>query len=303
MELDIWPKTGGFKRPALFVFNKAQEGQLPEGLSTATEIIDVMRQGWLDKIDAKIPGFVYDLNHEAFAKELFLFEKALADGVVDMGFDMTNLLVYIPHTLWMVEIMNMDDEAAAHPELVLQPNEKPEGVVCINSSAPAVEYVGQWPKSTTLAADPEAAATFVIDLLGAEKMQSAFVWPPVPDCLAMQWVKFADGYMIHFAQDNNPERSARIQTVVDSAEASAKAANGGASPFAYDSLIFAVKNLQAAEQTLTRKGWPFTPVATSAGDKQAIVTRIPGTALSLQVTGTGLDAGTTLLSDPCAAVA
>merc|ERR1719464_919570 len=52
---------------------------------------------------------------------------------------------------------------------------------------------GWWWKSTHAAADPEAAANFVVDVFGAQHLPCPYPWPPVVNCTAAKWVRLPAG--------------------------------------------------------------------------------------------------------------
>jgi len=152
-------------------------------------VIDVFQShsGWSSWVD----------NHDGFDynPDLFKVERALADGV-PMLLQFAVLRLYIPYTLWTLEIRQAGLFLSSLPIPRMDTLEDP----CrVSTFDPSRYFDVAWQKSTFSTADLHAAADFAQTILGAVEVISA-VPPTLPsDCPEARWFILEDApFALHF---------------------------------------------------------------------------------------------------------
>jgi catechol 2,3-dioxygenase-like lactoylglutathione lyase family enzyme len=125
------------------------------------------------------------------------------------------LRILIPSTMWTLELNRLSDEDKRELLPHAWPtygNKDPDQLGCRNNSLTNItdselcpdQSKPCWWKATFAAADPDAAAAFVVKYLGAEQVTSPFPSPKQEGCLYVTWTLFKEAkFMMHFVQSDS----------------------------------------------------------------------------------------------------
>jgi len=230
-------------------------------------------------------------NHDAYAGiDLINLTAALEDKVpmlvyVDSSVKGANLLrTYIPGTLFTTDSWFGASTAslATMQELdQLWLEDCPEK--CREGGDLPFSRLG-WSKSTYMAAAPQTAANFMVDILDAEQMDSDFPWPPQEGCTAALWVEFPDiDFQVHFVFSQEYQTDGfSIEEQLEEMDGSEALKSGLFHASMYNSLVLVVDSLDKYVLRLQAKSLPYMLVQISSAE-YALFMIIPKNAITVQL--------------------
>jgi len=229
-------------------------------------------------------------NHDGYAGiDLINLTAALEDKLpilvyVDPGVGAKMLRTYIPGTLWTTGSHFPDSKASVATLRELDQlwlEDCPEK--CRGPGDVPFSRLG-WSKSTYMAAAPQTAVNFMVDILDAEQMDGDFPWPPQEGCTAALWVNFPDiDFQVHFVVSQAYQSNGfSIKEQLEEMDGSEALKSGLFHASMYNSLVLVVDSLDKYVLRLQAKSLPYMLVQTSSAE-YALFMIIPKNAITVQL--------------------
>mmetsp|Transcript_15565 Transcript_15565/g.39555 ORF Transcript_15565/g.39555 Transcript_15565/m.39555 type:complete len:422 (+) Transcript_15565:82-1347(+) len=287
------PPELSFIRKSLLVFIK--EEPLPTGT------VDLPRQ--LNFIASSLAqssagNFSYSFhfdNHFGLRSPLMAQAAAdqIADGLVVAGFghksgakdgdiiDGGYAAIQIPHTLQLMQLQGAHGRSGGISQTWLNLAD------CRIANPNGPGQKGDWWKSTFLAAKPEVAAQFSIDVLGAVKVSAGYLPPSLaPEgCTSAVWTLLPGGFQLHFAFSSRYQAyPGDIQDFTDRARSVRNLTAGVVDGLMHNSLLLSALSLDPYIRRLQALALPF--VLVQASDEEfALIMDVPENDITLQLRG------------------
>jgi len=294
------PNSTDFSYTLTFVHDKVK----PIASVSPAQATAALDEGWASVMRKdKLYSAWFD-NHDGLGPDKFDIDKATADGLemqVYHGsitqFPAAVVRLLIPGTSWTMECTGTYSKQQAEK---LERHVFPDPDNCRNNSRQPELFGHFWWKSAFAAADPQAAAKFVVAALGAEPFESPFPWPRGPNCTAAAWTRLpGTGFNMHFVSSS--EWDSESFTVKDWARAQEGARNLKEGIFdrnMYNAFVLWSDSLDDLATRLESLWVPY--LALQLGPKLfALRLDVPGNGISIEVRGDRLTSIKAKQFDPC----
>jgi len=229
--------------------------------------------------------------------------SAALDGDVPMeiyGVDSlpNEMRTYVPGTLWTVDIHlhNLSSETSRQLDTL---DLVPDPDYCRESVLSPPIRPGWW-KATYMAARPEVAAQFMVDIFGAQHIESPYPWPPRQNCTAAKWVDLPQlQFELHFVLSLEWQpANFSIQEQVQEMSGYRALESGIFHVSMYNSLVLFVDSLDLYILRLKARSLPYMLMVVDS-QQYALFMIIPENAITVQLRSQHLSVQATISEALC----
>lgn len=142
-----------------------------------------------------------------------------------------------------------------------------------------------WWKSTFAAADPAAAAEFVIAVFGAKPVHTPYPWPAASNCTVSSWLTLPESFFqLHFVSSSeySTGQNLKIKRWAESQESYRRLDDGVFDRHMYNALVLWTDDLDELVDRLQLLAVPFLPLQLGPS-LFAVQLDIPNNGFSVQI--------------------